>query len=251
MNDPQFAAMAIVVTRDSTSVPAPLSFGAWFAQLRGAESGATDVVVATTRGAVAAELVPEQGLPGGASESATGVVTLSGRAGRAKLLVHAQVADTLGRQSFTLTVRSFSRPQAVSDLLVARPWGDTLVTRGAVVARLSRDLTFDVGTPLRTAVEVYGLPVNPDGRVRYEVSYWLLRSSQPVRQMRLDSLDRAAVLSFDRERPARGDMTLEWVDIGTDRLDPGRYLLRVDITADGRRIGRAQAAVELVQSRDR
>ena len=248
MNDAQFSAMAAAVTRDSTSVPAPLSFGAWFAQLRAANKGQTTVVVATTRGASAAAVVPDGGSPGGAAQSEGGVVTLTARPGRARLLVHAQVGDTLGRQSLLLAVRSFDRSPAISDLLVARPWGDTLVSREAILGHLSRDLTFEVGARLRTAVEVYGLPAAGDGRARYTVSYWLLRSSQPVRQMQQDSLARAAVLSFERQRPLRADVVLEWVDLGTDRFEAGRYLLRVDITAEGRRIGRAQASVRLVES---
>ena len=176
---------------------------------------------------------------------------IQAHSGRAKLLVNGRVADTLGRQTLSLTVRSFERPMAVSDLLVARPWGDTLVTRTALVAALSRDLTFEVGARLRAAVEIYGLHAGADGRVRYEVAYSLLKSSQAVSQIGRDSLERAAVLSFDRERPARGDMALDWVDIATDRIDPGRYLLRVDLLADGRRFGRAQAVVTLVASRER
>jgi hypothetical protein len=117
-------------------------------------------------------------------------------------VVHAQVGDTLGRQALPLTVRSFDRAPAVSDLLVARPWGDTLVTRGAVVAALSRDLTFEVRTRMRAAVEVYGLPPGSDGRVHYTVASWLVATSQPTRQMPEDSLGRATVLSFDRQRPA-------------------------------------------------
>jgi len=248
MNDAQFTAMAVAVTRDSTSVPAPLSFGVWLAQLRGSVPALTEIVVATTRGAAAAQLVPDEGQPGATGESASGIVTVEAPPGRAKLLANAQVGDTLGRQTLPLTVRSFQRTPAVSDLLVARPWGDTLVTRAALVAALSRDLTFEVGARLRAAVEVYGLRADEDGRVGYEVSYWLLRSSQPVRQMRQDTLARAAVLSFDRERPAHGGVALEWVDIGTDRYEPGKYLLRVDISAGGRRIGRAQAAVTLVEA---
>ena len=124
-------------------------------------------------------------------------------------------------------------------------------TTDELVAALSRDLTFEIGARLRAAVEVYGLQADQDKRARYEVSYWLLRSNQPVRQMRQDTLARAAVLSFDRERPVRGDVALEWVDVGTDRYEPGKYLLRVDITVGGRRIGRAQAAVTLVESAGR
>ncbi len=199
----------------------------------------------------AAQLVPDEGQPSGTSESGSGIVILAAPPGRAKLLVHASVDDTLGRQTLAVFVRSFERTPAVSDLLVARPWGDTLVTRDALVAALSRDLTFEIGARLRAAVEVYGLHAAEDRRVRYEVSYWLLRSSQPVRQMMQDTLARAAVLAFDRDRPVRGDGALEWVDIGTDRYEPGKYLLRVDIKVGGRRIGRAQAAVTLIEPRNR
>ncbi len=247
MNDPQFVASAIAVTHDSASVPALLSFGAWFSQLRGSRSGLTALVVATTRGVAAGQVVPDGGLPGEVGRSDAGVLNLEAHPGRATLLVNGQVGDTLGRQTLAVAVRSFERTPAVSDLLVARPWGDTLVTRAALVAALSRDLTFEIGARLRAAVEVYGLRADQDGRGQYEVSYWLLRSSQPVRQMSQDTLTRAAVLSFDRERPVRGDVALEWVDIGTDRYEPGKYLLRVDISVGGRRIGRAQAAVTLVE----
>ena len=163
----------------------------------------------------------------------------------------AMVADALKGIVPAFLAKLWIASSSMDWALVVRPWGDTLVTRTALVAALSRDLTFEVGARLRAAVEIYGLHAGADGRVRYEVAYSLLKSSQAVSQIGRDSLERAAVLSFDRERPARGDMALDWVDIATDRIDPGRYLLRVDLLADGRRFGRAQAVVTLVASRER
>ena len=247
MNEPQFTTAALAVTRDATSVAAPLSFGAWFAQLRGTDPQLTEIVVATTRGAVAAELAPEDGLPGGASESPSGVVALAARAGRAMLTVHVLAGDSLGRQALPVVVRSFSAGPAVSDMLVARPWGDTVVTRAALLASLSRDLTFEVGARIRVAVEIYSLRRAPDGQVGYRAVYLVARSDQPTREMRQDGLSGATVLSFEQQRRSIGDVTVEWVDIDTDRLDPGRYVLRLDLSADGRHFGRAQAAITLVE----
>lgn len=251
MNEPQFAAMAVAVTEDATSVPAPLSFGTWFAQLRATDSALTDVVVATSRGAVAAELVPEAGLPRRTNPSPEGVVVVQGRVGRATLLVHSQISDSLGRQSFPLTVRPLRPGPAVSDLLVAHPWGDTVVTRGALLANLSRDLAFAVGTRIRVAAEIYALRPSPEGQVQYRAVYRVVRSDQPRREMRRDSLSGATILSFELQRRPRGDVTVEWVDIDTGRLEPGRYVVRLDLSADGRHFGRAQAAITVVEPHQR
>jgi hypothetical protein len=132
-------------------------------------------------------------------------------------------------------------------MLVARPWGDTIVTRAELLASLSRDLTFEVGARIRVAVEIYFLRPTPDGQVGYRAVYLVARSDQPTREMRRDGLAGATVLSFEQQRRSTGDVTVEWVDIDTDRLDPGRYVLRLDLSAGGRHFGRAQAAITLVE----
>jgi hypothetical protein len=61
-----------------------------------------------------------------------------------------------------------------------------------------------------------------------------------------DSLPNGRVISFDRERPARGRTTVEWVDLSPELVRPGRYLLRVTVSdADARVIGRGQVGFEM------
>ena len=65
--------------------------------------------------------------------------------------------------------------------------------------------------------------------------------------MRRDSLPGAVTLAFDRDVAATSGPILEWLDIGPERLPPGRYLLRLDTRdSDGRRIGRSQIAFRIV-----
>jgi len=246
MNDEQFETATEAMTRDATSVAAPLSFGAWFAQLRAADPRLTEVVVVTTRGAIAAELVPEDGAPGGVGESTNGVVALTSAAGRATLLVHARVGDSLGRQALPMRVRSFRR-LAVSDLLIARPWGDTLVTRGAVLENLSRTLEFEVGANIRVAAEIYGLPASAGGQVGYRAVYQVVRSDDPARDLLRDSLTGATALAFERQRRSQGGVATEWLDVVTDPLPPGRYVLRLDLFVGDLRFGRAQASFRIVK----
>jgi len=248
MNEPQFRAMEQAMTRNATSVPAPLSFGVWTAQFAGAAFGTTEIVVVATRGAVAAQLDGTVGEAGPPEQDGGGVVTLHAPPGSYTLLANAKVADSLGRQGLQLLVRRLGAEAGVSDLLLAPAWPDTSVTRRAMVARLQRDLTFPPGSPLRVYAEVYGLQPADDGSVVYRASYQLFRTDDPAGDARRDSLPGGVRLSFERRKTLAGDRMAEWLDVTPARIPTGRYLLRLEIRTPGgdQIVGRSQIGFQIV-----
>jgi tetratricopeptide (TPR) repeat protein len=235
----QLRATVTTLTRDATSEPAPLEFGFWVVQFA-ARSGATVLVVVTTRGAAAAALVGPMS-DTVHSVGADGVVRVQAPGGLHTLLVHAREGDSLGRRTVALHLRRFEG-LAASDLLLARAWSDRPPTRDLMLARLGRTLTFPPGTVLRSYAELYGVPPR-GGRVRYRALYRLRRTDDPAADARRDSLPGALALAFDRDAAGESEPVREWLDITPEQLPPGSYLLRLDTwTPDGRRIGRSQIA---------
>ncbi len=246
MTERQSEAMDQVMTRDASSIPAPLSFRAWTAQFAGAESASTDVVVVTTRGAAAAQLVGVLGPAEAPRQDGAGIVTLHAAPGWYVLLADARVGETLGRHSLRLSVSALGARGGVSDLLAAPAWADTVVTRTAMLGHLQRDLTFVAGTTLRFYAEIYGLRPSADGAVRYRVAYQLYRSDNLVEDAQRRDLAGGVRIAFDRAKAAAGDRAVEWLDVAAGWLPPGGYLLRLEVEgADGAPLGRAQIGFEI------
>jgi len=246
MSDRQFEAMEAVLTRNATSVPAPLSFGVWLAQFAGAETGMTDLVVVTTRGAVAAQLTAAAAVAGPPLGDTTGLVVLQAAPGWYSLMADARVGDTLGRQGLTVSVHALGRDWGTSDFLLAAAWPDTLITRSAMLGRVQRDLIFGTGATLRAYAEIYGLHPR-DGRVEYRASYQIYRTSDVARDALREDLPGGVELSFTRSRPSTGGPVAEWLDITPAQVPPGRYLLRLEVMEPRglQVIGRAQIGFEI------
>jgi cytochrome c-type biogenesis protein CcmH/NrfG len=229
MNDRQFDLVQTGLTKDASSVPAPLSFGVWTTQFAGSgDQSATDVVVVSTRGAVAASLV---GLhdAGPVSTDSAGSVTLSSAPGSFVVVAQARDSGRLGRMELGVTVRSFARRPSISGLLVAASWDAPNPGRTAMLQHVQRTLEFTQGTTIRSYAEVYGL--RPDGgTVRYRAQYELLRTDAPARDIQLEEWPGATRLEFERmARAAPGEAVVETLDIVPAQTPPGRYLLRVRV----------------------
>lgn len=241
MQQRQFEAMAAVMTRDATSVPAPLEFGTWFAQFASEVPGYTEVAVITTARSVAATAVTQAN--GRVEHGESGRTVLPVQPGRQELLIHASQGGQLGRNHLVLRVRDFADLPALSDLLLAPAWSGREVTRAAMLDRAAGALAFEEGRPIRVYAEVYGLAA-ASGRRRFHVSYIVARTTDAGRDLQRDSLPGAMSIAFDREHPADGAFQPEWVDIAPERLPSGRYVLRLAITdtVSGTSLGYAQAA---------
>jgi len=229
MNDRQFDLVQTGLTKDASSVPAPLSFGVWTTQFASAgDPSITEVVVVSTRGAVAASLV---GLhdAGPVGTDTAGSVTLSSAPGSYVILAQVRDSGKLGRQELGVAVRSFARRPSVSGLLVAPTWDAPTPDRAVMLQHVQRTLEFAQGTTIRSYTEVYGL--RPDGEtVRYRARYELLRTNAPARDIQLEEWPGATKLEFERVgRAARGGTVIETLDIVPAQLPPGRYLLRVRV----------------------
>jgi len=229
MNDQQFDLVQTGLTKDASSVPAPLSFGVWTAQFAGAPDRAiTDVVVVSTRGALAAALVGFS-QAGDVSEDSTGNVTLQSAAGSFVIVAQARDSGRLGRQELSVHVGGFTRTPSISGLLVATAWDAPNGDRSTMLQHVQRTLVFAAGTTIRSYAEVYGL--RPEGAtVRYRASYELLRTDAPERDVRREEWPGATKLEFERVVGAAPDgTTVETLDIVPAQLAPGRYLLRVRV----------------------
>jgi cytochrome c-type biogenesis protein CcmH/NrfG len=244
MNEGQFAAARTGLTRDDSSEPAPLEFGIWTAQFRDtADARATDLVVISTRGAVAASLEATSHA-GGVYTGDAGTATVPSTPGLYVLVAQAQDSGLLGRQTLALTVRPFARTPGVSDLLLAPAWDEPGADRAAMLAHLQRTLTFAQGSTVRSYAEAYGLTTEA-GTVRYRAQYELLKTERPERDIALDEWPRATRFEFRRERPAAGaGAEVETLDIVPAQVPPGKYLLRVRIQdlVTGRDVGRGSIA---------
>lgn len=229
MNERQFNTVKTGLTADASSEPAPLAFGIWTVQFAdSAAVGLTDVVVVSTRGAVAASL-EGAARAGDVWIGSSGVTTVRSEPGRYVLVAQAQDSGVLGRQTLALAVRAFDRVPALSELLLAPAWQDQSPDRAAMLAHLRRTLVFAPGSTIRIYLEVYGLQ-SADQTLRYQVQYLLLKTDAPERDIQLAEWPGAIALDFQRVRPtASTGVTIETLDIVPSQVPPGRYLLRVRV----------------------
>jgi len=247
MNGRQFGAVKYLLDKDMSSVHERLQFGLWTTQFRDtASSSATDVIVVSTRGSLAATLVGALGGARGVMQSRSGQVTLRDQPGEYQLVANAEAAAgihgerILGRQEQTIQVRDFSEP-SVSGVVLARAWEDTAPSRAAILAHVPRDLGFGVGDTVRAYTELYGLDVE-HGAAQYAVTYDVLRSNTPTVDAAKAEWDGATELGFTRSVTVPADgIVRETLDIDPRLVKPGRYLLRVHVrdVIGGRSLGYA------------
>ena len=243
MNERQFEAMKLGMTRDATSEPAPLDFGVWSAQFRSVDSNATDIVAVTTRGEIAATLVADSSA-GTVQRGSDGYVTVSSTPGRYALLVHARAADTLGRLTLGLRVRDFTAAPAISDLLIAPTWDSENVDRDTMLRHLRRDLTFRTGESVRVFAELYGLRDGPG--IAYHARYRLIKTDDPERDLARDDWTDAVTFEFDRARPrSQTPAQIETLVVEPSHLPPGTYLIRLEVRDNvaGTTLGRSTIAL--------
>jgi GWxTD domain-containing protein len=248
MNEAQFTGMSLALTRDASSAPAPLVFGVWTTQFRAlAEPAMTELVVVSSKGGIAVSLVPNAGPPT-TSQAPDGIARISAAPGNKVLLTHAKVADTLGRQTLRVNLRSFGSGPALSDLLVTPAWGDeqTLPNRTEMVANIDRDLTFRAGATWRVYAEVYNLA--RDSSYNYQATYQLLQSRDLARDLTRDTWPDAVTIEFQRTGVRKpGEDVRETLLLTPDLLPPGRYILRLiirdNITQE--RVGQSIAVFEI------
>lgn len=246
-NEEQFRGMTASLTTDTTSVPAPLAIGVWFAQFRNArDSSQVDLAVFATAPRVAAQLVGALGVPPLRALGVSGLAQLTARAGSYALLVHGLNGDTLGRRTLRVRVRPMARNPTISDLVLAPAWADTVVDRATMLTLAPRDLFIDADSAIRLYAEVYGLRQAADGLAPFNVTYQIYATSNLTRDAQRDSLPGGIVISFDRVPRAPGPITKEWLDLRPD-VPPGRYLLRLTVreSAGGAVVGRSQIGFEI------
>ena len=240
MNQDQFEAMRAALTSDAPAEPATLAFGVWTAQFAGGRPGSTEIAVISTRGALAATLVSNDGVSD-VRRGVGGWVMLETDPGDYTLLAHARDSSALGRIELNVKARQFALP-SISDLLLAPSWPLAGPTRYDMLRHVGRSLSFAENTTMRSYAELYGLQ-SDGGLVRYRAEYSLLRSAHPARDMARDVWPDAVRLAFDRESPQMASgITREILDITPEQLGAGSYVLRLrvwDLIA-GKEVGGTQ-----------
>jgi len=242
--------MSLGLTRDGSSEPARLGFGVWTVQFAGSgDRAGTDLIIISSKGEIAASLVADAGTTMTA-QAREGIVVLPTRPGHHVLLAHARIADTLGRQTFSMRVRSFTDRPTLSDLLATPAWDDGATTpiRSEMLAHVDRDLTFPTGATWRTYAEAYGLA--GDTSYNYHATYRLLRSRNLEVELTRDDWPQGAItIEFDRTgRRKAGEPVSETINLSPEILPPGRYLLRLEVRNNitNVQLGRATTVFEVL-----
>jgi len=245
----QFNATMVALTEDHSSSPAPLEFGVWTAQFQNPNRPElTDLAVVTTKGRVAASLVPLDGGSWETRESGAGVVVLAGAPESYSLLTHAKVGDELGRQTLGVELRGFDPPPSMSDLLLGVAWQEPVGDRREMLRHVQRDLTFSPGDTVRCYAELYGLATE-GGRLRYRATYLLLATGDVARDYSRDTWPDAQRFEFERRVVATAEGAIvESLDVLPRWIPEGRYLLRLEIEDLLSRspVGRATIALDVL-----
>jgi len=238
MTESQYHGMVGGLTRDTTSVAATLEFGFWVAQFAADRPGFAELIVAANVDTVAAVLIGPTPTPNPVV-AFDGVARILAAGGSYEVLVHGRSADSLGRHSGRVRLRTFRDVPSMSDIILGSSWPVPVLSRSEMIGHVSGGLSFREGATLRAYVELYGVP--EDNRRRYMASYTIAPLRDPE-DLQRDSLLDARVLSFERDHPGGDQAIAEWLDISTAGLDPGPYVVRVEARdfREGRRIGRAQ-----------
>ncbi len=227
----QARSVAIAMTSDRSSLPAPLNFGFWFARFRAAdESGQTELLVFPdpTVGATGVlwdgagrELARDSG--GGGLP-----VQLSSPPGRLLLALDAERSDSLGRYRGVIELPDFSRDTlVVSDVLVARSLDVRRPTREAAQLAAVALLEVPAAEPFAIYLEIYGLEAEA-GIHRFQVTYEFRRKRGWL--ARLLGGSRRVALQFERAVQVRDDaVTIEALQVSPGDVAPGSYDLSVRV----------------------
>lgn len=225
---------ALMLERDETSVPAPLSLAAWAAVFRSADAtaaaaGLQDVVIAVGADTAAVALWDAGDREVQRLRGASPLI-VPVRHGFHRFGADARVGSRLGRIRGTIDVPLLAPGWlGVSSLLVGVT-ADTAPDRLAMARAMPPDLVIHrEGRPLTLYLELYDLP-DRDGVAEYAVEY----AFEPV-----DGGARI-MFAFGRARPA-APVVIERLVVQPGQIRPGAY--RLTVTARDRVLGlKARAA---------
>ena len=115
-----------------------------------------------------------------------------------------------------------------------------------MLRHVARNRAVAEGGTLRVYSEVYGL-MTERSRARYRVTYSLLRSDDPERDLDRDEWagTGAVTQAFDREAvPSSLGLVREVLDVSPERLARGSYVMRLEVQdlVSGTSAGRSQVS---------
>jgi tetratricopeptide (TPR) repeat protein len=227
----QARSVAVAMTWDRSSLPAPLAFGFWFARFRARDdTDRTELLIFTEPSlAATAVLWDGAGQELGRDEAEAGRwLELESAPIQALLALDVERNDSLGRYRGIVELSAFPPDSlAVSDVLLARAAVTVDAVREEVAALALPSLELPADSAFAIYMEVYGLALE-DGLQRYEVTYQLERERSWLGRL-LGGRDRVE-LRFERAR--RGDQPYymtELTRIDPGALDPGEYVLRIQV----------------------
>lgn len=234
----QARSVAVAMTSDRSSLPAPLEFGFWFARFRNRDDpGRTDLLVFPESGLAATGVLWD----GAGRELARADAPVGGWLGLASppgsvlLALDAERGDSLGRFRGVVGLPDFSRDSlALSDVLIASAIDAREVDRETAADSWLPSLVVSSKEPFLVYLEAYGLE-DRDALWHFEVTYEFERRRGWL--SRLLGGERRIALRFERTVVAESDgVAVEAVRVDAGEFRPGTYRLRVtvrDLVAGG------------------
>ncbi len=228
----------VALRTDHTAVPAPLEARAWSAFFKSWELGLTDAYYKALGDSSAAVLWDANEQPIRASGS--GLLQLTVPPGRYALGLDVVSAGVLGRARRETTVPRFSQVDLGLSSLALAP-SASLLDRDAALRGMPADLVYQVGTPLATYVEIYGLTADRSGRSQYRVRY----EFAPVRSLPARLLRGARPVVFEFDRNAAQTLAVERLVLEPGKVPAGRYRVTVVVTDLQRNVKSKSAVLEV------
>lgn len=234
MSSAQMRAAQHLLWRDASTVPLDLEFGVWTVEFRDTlNADRTAVLVVTTRGSVAAELIGAIGGSTGVIQSTSSRAELRQAPGEYVLLANAVVVEQdgkrlLGRHETNITVRDL-RGLSMSDLLLVPSWPDTAPVRAEALAHVLANLAFTTQDTIRAYSELYGLATER-GRARYQATYDVLKTDHPAEDAAKVDWSGGSAFTFTRTAvPTAEGIVPEVLDLAPSMVGQGTFLLRLRV----------------------
>ena len=238
-NRRQARSTEVALRTDRTVVPAPLNVRGWSAFFKSGELGLTDAYYKAAGDSAALVLWGAADLPIRASGGR--LLQVSVPPGRYDVGLDVDSAGVLGRMRQPVDVPSFPAAELGLSSLALAP-GSVLLDREATLRDMPADLTYPVGTPLATYVEIYGLAADQRGRSHYRLQYRFAPARAFAARL-VPGGARPVVFEFDRE--AAGGTMAERLVIEPDKLFAGRYRVTLAVTDVARNVKSESVAIDI------
>jgi len=152
------------------------------------------------------------------------------------IALHSQLQNSpkLGAYSFTKEIPNYDLPElSISDLLIAysiTPTSDEYpINRSQLKIVPNPFQRVEIKEPFHLYYEIYNLTYGADDQTSYSISYSIETESQARKLLGLGRKKDAAVLSIETSGESVSSSPIEYAQIDVSNIEPGRYILSVEI----------------------